>query len=447
MKTVKRNWAPITTLFIIVAAIMLRLYLYGDPRLSIGINDTQTYIDSSHAPILSWASFTGQRIFTMNLVYHIFVNNNNCQLSDISYPAARQENDLKLQSCFDKIAFLQNLLSMLSWSFLAWEMSNRVRTSLYKILIAIIILSFAISPQIAEWDAILGSEALTVSLFPICLALLIEMAFQLFEDQTSNKIIIYCLMSGWLIVLSLWMFVQDANVYFVLITPILLMPLIIKDRLKNKALLVASLFLIGIIALGLMSSAKSVRWQVTLEHSYEKFIFPYPSNINYIKELGAPDPNSAGFKEWFDKKAPSAYLLFLASHPRFVISNVLEYMPMFTADYSQPYFIGQNAKFSSFLLTLGDFFHPETSGVYLIDTLLLVSLCYMTVKKREVKIYIWAWIGIWVYISTAAMLFIRYFGDTYNVMRHLFPAVEFFRLLLWILLIVQADLLATRKIS
>ncbi len=238
---------------------------------------------------------------------------------------------------------------------------------------------------------------------------------------------------------------RHANVYFVLITPILLTPLMIKDRLKNKALLVASLFLIGIIALGLISSANSVRWQVTLEHSYEKFIFPYPSNINYIRELGAPDPNSAGFKEWFDKRAPGAYLLFLASHPQFVTSNVLEYMPMFTADYSQPYFTGQNAKFSSLLLTLGEFFHPETSSVYLIDTLLLVSLCYLTVKKREVKIYIWTWIGIWVYISTAAMLFIRYFGDTYNVIRHLFPAVEFFRLLLWILLIVQADLLATKK--
>ena len=433
VKTVKRNRTSITTLVIIVAAIMLRLYLYRDPRLSIGINDTQTYIASSHAPILSWASLTGQRIFTMNMVYHIFVNNNNCKLFDISYPAARQESDLRLQSCFDKIAFLQNILSMLSWSFLAWEMSSRVKTSLYKILIAIIILSFAISPQIAEWDSVLGSEALTVSLFPICLALLTEMAFQLFEDQTRNKIKIYGLLSGWLIVLSLWMFAQDANVYFVLITPILLTPLIIKDRLKNKALLIASFFLIGIIALGLTSSAHSLRWQVTLEHSYEKFIFPYPANINYIEGLGAPNPNSADFKEWFDKKAPSAYLLFLASHPQFVISNVMEYMPMFTADYSQPYFTGPNAKFSSFLLTLGEFFHPETSSVYLIDTLLLVSLCYMSVTKREVKIYIWTWIGIWVYFSTAAMLFIRYFGDTHNVMRHLFPAVEFFELLLWIL--------------
>ena len=445
MKVVRTHGIQVITFIIIVIAVILRLYLYGDPRLSIGINDTQTYIDSSHAPILSWASFTGQRIFTMNLVYHIFVNNNNCKLSDISYPAARQENVPRLQSCFDKIAFLQNLLSMLSWSFLAWEMSSRVKTSLYKILVAIIILSFAVSPQIAEWDAVLGSEALTVSLFPICLALLIEIAFQLFEDQTRNKIKFYGLLSAWLIVLGLWMFVQDANVYFVLITPILLTPLIIIDRLKNKALLIASFFLVGIIALGLISSANSARWQVTIEHSYEKFIFPYPSNITFIERLGAPNPNSAGFKEWFDKKAPSAYLLFLASHPRFVISNVVEYMPMFTADYSQPYFTGQNAKFSSSLLTLGEFFHPETDGVYLIDTLLLVSLCYMSVTNREMKIYIWSWIGIWVYFSTAAMLFIRYFGDTYNVIRHLFPAVEFFRLLLWILLIVQTDLLATKE--
>ncbi len=212
MKTTRRNWAPITTLVIIFAVIMLRLHLYGDPRISIGINDTQTYIDSSHTPVLSWASFTGQRIFTIDLVYHLFVNNT-CRLSNISYPAARQENGLSLQSCFDKIAFLQNILSILSWSLLAWEMSSRVKTSLYKILIAIILLSFAISPQIAEWDSVLGSEALTVSLFPMCLALLIEIAFQLFEDRTKNKIKIYSLLSGWLIVFSSWMFVQDTRMY------------------------------------------------------------------------------------------------------------------------------------------------------------------------------------------------------------------------------------------
>jgi len=446
MKAVKKYGISVTIFIIIVAAIMLRLYLYGDPQLSIGMGDTPSYIQSSRAPVLSWTSLTGRRLFTMNLVYHIFVKDpNNCPVPVMIDPSKQRQASLELQSCFDKIALLQNLLSMLGWSFLAWEMSSRIKTSLYKILITIIILSFAMSPQIAEWDSILSSESLTLSLFVICLALLIEIAFQLFECQNGNKRKIYILLAGWLIVFSLWIFVQDADLYFVPITLILLTPLIIRDRLKNKALLIASLFMIGILVLGLISSANSTRWQPSIEHSYGKFIFPYLSRVNSIKALGAPDPNSPNFIQWFDKKAPSAYLLFLASHPGFVTSNAFEHMYMFTSDYLQPYFTDENAEFSSSLMIWGQIFHPVSSDVFLIDTLLLAFLCYTALNNKERTTSIWAWIGAWLYVSSAAALFIRYFGDTESVLRHVFPAVEFFRLLLWILLIVQADLLAMKN--
>jgi hypothetical protein len=445
MKAVKTYGIQVTIFIIMIAAIMLRLYLYGDPRLSIGMGDTISYIQSSRAPVLSWASMTGRRLLTMNLVYHIFVKDpNNCPVPVMIDPSKQRQASPELQSCFDMIALLQNLLSMIGWSLLAWVMSSRVKTSLYKILITIIILSFAMSPQIAEWDNILSSESLTLSLLVICLALLIEIAFQLFEDQNENKGKNYILLAGWLIVFTLWIFVQDANLYFVPITLILLIPFIIIGHLKNKALLIASLFMIGILALGLISSANSTRWQPSIEHSYEKFIFPYPSRINSIKGLGAPDPNSPNFTQWFGKKAPSVYLLFLASHPGFVTSNMFEHMYMFTSDYLQPYFTDQNVKFSSALMTWGKIFHPESSDVFLMDTLLLGFLCYTAAKNKEKTASIWAWIGAWLYISSAAALFIRYFGDTESVLRHVFPAVEFFRLLVWILLIVQADLLTMK---
>lgn len=443
MQIVKTYGISVAIFIIIAVAVMLRLYLYGDPRLSIGMGDTQSYIESSRAPVFSWESLTGRRLFTMNLVYHTFVENPaNCHLSVIINPPSQASANRKIQTCFDQIAFLQNLLSILGWSLLAWAISNRVKTSFYKILITIIILSFAFSPQIAEWDSVLGSESLTLSLFPICLAVLIETAFQLFGNETRNNLKIYILLGVWLIVFSLWIFVQDANLYFIPITLILLLPLLIKDRLKNKALTIASFFLIGILALGLISSANSARWQPSIEHSYKLFIFPYPSRIDYIKGLGAPDLNSPDFMQWFNKKAPSAYLLFLTSHPGFVISNVFEYMYMFSTDSLQPYFRGGDVKFISSLTTLGKFFHPESSGVYLIDALLLVSLCRVAIIKKRSAIRIWAWIGIWIYTSSAVSLFIRYFGDTESVLRHIFLAVESFRLLLWILLIVQADLLA-----
>lgn len=154
MKAVKTYGISVTIFIIIVAAIMLRLYLYGDPRLSIGMGDTTSYIQSSRAPVLSSASLTSRRLFTMNLVYHIFVNNsNNCPLPVTIDPSKQRQASLELQSCFDRIALLQNLLSMLGWSFLAWELSSRIKTSLYKILITIIILSFAMSLKLQSGTA------------------------------------------------------------------------------------------------------------------------------------------------------------------------------------------------------------------------------------------------------------------------------------------------------
>lgn len=446
LKIIKKCRIQIAIFVIIAVAAILRLYLYGDPRLSIGMNDTQTYIQSSRTPIFSWESLAGQRPFTMNLVYHTFVENtNNCHLSVIVNPSVQNSANRKIQACFDQISLLQNLLSILGWSLLAWEMSSRVKTSFYKILITIIILSFAFSPQIAEWDSVLGSESLTLSLFPICLAFLIEVAFQLFENQTRNNLKIYVLLVGCMIVFSLWAFVQDANLYFLPMTVILLIPLIIKDRIKNKALMITSFFLIGLLALGLTSSANSIRWQPTIRHSYEKFIFPYSSRVNDIKGLGAPDPNSPEFMQWFNKKAPSVYLLFLASHPGFIISQVFDSIYMFSTNSIQPYFRGGDVKFISTLTTLGQFFHPESSAVYLIDILLLIFLCHMAITQKSKTTRIWAWIGTWVYVSSAAMLFVRYFGDAQSVLRHILVGVEFYRLLLWILLIIQADLLTTKE--
>jgi hypothetical protein len=445
MNFIRKYWLPLTIFMIMIAAIVFRLYLYGDPRLSIGMGDTQSYIDSSRVPVFSWASFTGRRLFTMNLIYHVFIKDPiACPLPITIDPSKLQHANLGFQACFDGIAFLQNLLSMLGWSLLAWELGSRLKTAFYKILITIIILSFAISPQIAEWDSVLSSESLTLSLFPICLALLLEIAFQFPDSGNGNKGKTIVILSVWLIVFTLWVFVQDANLYFVLIILLLGVPLIIKDRFRNKAWGIACFFLIGILALGLISSANSTRWQPSLQHSYERLIFPYPSRLNFIKGWGAPDPGASGFAQWFDKKAPGVYLLFLASHPGFVISNAFQYMYMFTSDFLQPYFNTQSINFNSTLITLGRMLHPESGAVYLMDVLLLGSIIHTALTSRDRTISTWAWIGIWLFLSSTVSLFIRYFGDMESVLRHIFPAVEFFRLLLWILLMIQVDLLAIK---
>ena len=91
MKIVTKYGVP-TIIFIAMAvAVILRLYLYGDPRLSMGMGDTASYINSAQAPLLSWQSFVGQRLFTTNLVYKLATNSQKCKLTATSYPVTPGE--------------------------------------------------------------------------------------------------------------------------------------------------------------------------------------------------------------------------------------------------------------------------------------------------------------------------------------------------------------------
>src|SRR5271157_863140 len=174
--TIKEKWQTITILALLAVGIWFRVSFYGDLRLSIGMNDTESYINSASAPLFSWQLFAGQRLFTTNLIYKLADNPQGCKLAKISYPTKGSVRDI--QPCFDKIALLQNLLSIFSWCYLAWTASRWLKNPFTKITSVILILAFAYTPQIAEWDSVLSSESLSVSLFVFAFALLQEIAFR-----------------------------------------------------------------------------------------------------------------------------------------------------------------------------------------------------------------------------------------------------------------------------
>ena len=369
MKIIKKYGIHVTTFIIIVGAIMLRLYLYGDPRLSIGMSDTPSYVDSSRSPLFS---LTSRRLFTMNLMYKVFVGNNHCQLTSISHPAANLMNTRQLQNCFEKIALFQNLLSILGWSFLAWVVSRHLQSSFLKIFALVAILIFAFSPQIAEWDSILSSEALSMSLFSITFALLIEAAFLYSRSSSGTDKFLKYLVMTFLIIVFLWVFVRDANLYIAPVSLLLIILIMIRNRFKKMLLWVVSIILAGIFVAGLISSIVSMRWQQSMRDTYRTSILAYPKSVDFIESLGAPNPNNSAFDQWFNNHAASTYMMFLAVHPRFVISNLFYYKQMFISDYLQPYFAAQEIKYRDSLVEIGEFFHPESGSFYLIDAILVV---------------------------------------------------------------------------
>jgi len=450
---IKEKWQTITILCLLAGGIWFRISFYGDLRLSIGMNDTASYISSARAPLLSWQLFAGQRLFTTNLLYKLVNNAQECKLIDISLPTKGAVREI--QPCFDKIALLQNLISIFAWCYLAWTTSRWLKNPFTKIISVILILAFAFTPQIAEWDSILSSESLSVSLFVISFALLQEIAFRVsYKNEPLISAINIILISSWMVTFTLWIFVRDDHLYAIPITLILLSILLFAKKYRqSKIPIVIIILFFGIFVLGYISAKNSLRaTHYPLEHAFTAYIFPFPVRVQFFKELGMPDlhvpPNQQtpifppAFQKWFDAQATKTYGLFLIAHPRFVITTMLDQLYYFKFDSIQPYYtIPIDLITRNTLNGMGEFFHPESNSVYLLNILMLIVLGLASFKHRDSWITSWAWLACWIFLCASITLVVNFFGDTVGVGHHIFPPEEMFRLSMWIFLIIHMDYL------
>lgn len=448
MAFIKHKWANILILCILVLGAWLRAAMYGNLNLSIGMRDTQSYIDSSNAPLYSREAFTGRRLFTTNLLYKLANDEKKCKLITISDPVSGREEKRTFQTCFNNIAVIQNLVSILGWCLLAWIISNRIKNPFYKIASAILILLFGFTPQIAEWDSILSSESLSLSLLPIVIALLGEIIFRMMGEPTEQSAIGNKLLTLiWLVIFLLWVFVRDVQLYAVLITIVLMLSAIFLKKIRPiLSIWPILLLLVGIFILGNTTSRQSSRWQPSLIHAFDDFINPYPSRMEFMTRWGMPkDTSGAEYQAWFNNKALNAYGAFLVSHPGVLITAAFERSPYFSSDFIQPYFKTSEVFHRDILLIIGEALHPETNAIYILDFLLWASLCIAAYKTREPGFVGWAWLATWLFFYLIISLLISFFGDTSGTRRHIFPSVEGLRLFLWISLFVHLDLIGSKS--
>lgn len=448
MTNIREKLTGMTILIVLALAVFIRTSAYGDFRLSVGDLDTTSYVNSSKFPVFSRDSFTGRRLFTTNLIYKLANDGQKCSLIAISIPAAGAETNRQIQPCFDKIALLQNILAIFAWCFLAWTTSRWLKNPFAKIAATILILTFGFTPQIAEWDSVLSPESVAISLFVISCALLQEIALRVGErNESINSRWIVLMLSGWVIIYALWVFVRDVNIYTIIISLFLMAALLIVKKFRqSKVFLITGLTLIALFILGYASAKASLRAEkFSLMHSFNDFIIPSPGNMAFFKKFGMPDISSPSFENWFNKNATSLYGLFLLSHPRFVAQTMSENSYFFISDFLQPYFPFSNSQFMNNLMNISEFIHPQSSAIYLIDILMLLGLTIAAIKRRDSSLIAWSWLGWWIFLIALVTLIVSFFGDTAGTRRHIYPSVETFRLFLWVFLPVYLDRIVSSK--
>jgi hypothetical protein len=443
MKYIKKHWVGIFIIAVLLLAAGLRVVIYGNFFLSVGNTDTASYIRSAASPLFSWKLFAGERLLTTNLLYKFASDPVKCPLLANSLPAQGDEAERQIQPCFKNITLLQNILAILAWSLLAWTVARWLKNPFLKVSSSILIVAFAFTPQIAEWDYILSPESLTFSLLTISFSIMMEIIFQSAnrEGFFSSRYM-KLLSAAWVIIFIFWIFIRDIHIYVTLITAVLLLGLLtFKKFRKSKLLIILAVILLGIFILGSKSAKDSLRaTHYPLEHAFDTYIFPYPSRVEYMKNFGMPERESADFQAWFDANATGKYGMFLITHPRFVLSTLWEDTPYLKSDFEQPYYKTASIPWRDGLIKIGQFLHPETLAVYLIDLLLLLSLAFNSIRVRNSSTFTWTWLAVWFFLSATITLIPTFFGDTVGTRRHIFPSVEMFRLFLWIFLLAHLDL-------
>ncbi len=449
MKFLKTHSASLIILLVFTVGIYIRASWYGDLRLSIANAETDSYISASRASIFSWKIFAGQRLFTTNLIYKLADDPANCAITSFGKPGLGEEDAREIQPCFDRIALLQNYLSVFGWCFLGWMLARWLKNPFVKIFGATSIMVFGFTPQIAEWDSVLSPESLSLSMFAILLGLALEVVFRAASaDEPFKPITDKALLAVLMVWYFLWVFVRDVHLYAIPITLLLIVPLFLLKKYKTaRPLYYASTALMIFFVVGYLSARDSLRaTRFPLMNSLDEYILPYPARVEFFKQYGMPEKEAPDYKDapvyqaWADENASKAYAMFLLTHPGFVVTTLWWNLDMLSDEYTQPYFFTNEIQNREYLLTLGEMVNPQTGAVYLLTFAIVLVFIFQALQHRALRLSAWAWLAVCVYGIAAGTLFISYFGDTAGIRRHIMPSVEMFRLYLWVFLLPFLDL-------
>lgn len=454
MKFLKNHVTHLVILVIFAVGISMRANWYGDLHLSTANAETDSYINSSRASIFSWDIFAGQRLFTTNLIYKLANDTAQCPIISYGKPGIGEEANREIQPCFDKIALLQNYLSIFGWCFLGWMLARWLKNPFVKIVAATVVITFGFTPQIAEWDSVLSPESLSLSMLAILVGLGLEVilraatADEPFKTKTDIS-----LLAGFILWYLLWVFVRDVHLYAIPIAVLLTLPLFFFKKFRTaKPLYIALAVLTLFFVVGYASARDSHRaTRYPLMNSLDAYIWPYPARVEFFRAYGMPDKDapsyfdSPNYQAWADDNAPKAYAIFLISHPGFIVTTLWNDIDLLTSDYAQPYFFTDDVENRDVLLVIGEMVNPDSGVVYLLTLILVLTFVAQALTTRNATLSAWAWLAVWFYGIAAGTLFISYFGDTAGLRRHIMPSIEMFRLHLWLFVLPFLDLSLTKK--
>jgi hypothetical protein len=270
--------------------------------------DSGTYLDAAHQSLFSLSFFAGGRAFTLPLFYKLLPDSD----------TARTVGQLAL--------------SIGCWIALAMVVAWSVRK--LRLVSFCLVLLFSLSVWITQWDRVVLSESLSISLGAAALAAWLALV-RAPSRWTFGAV---------LVTMLAWVFARDTNAYYALLTvPFVVAWAALAGRRRGPLLLAVGL--VAMFAANLASSnapaARWARWEMSLLNVIGTRVLTNEGELQYFRAAGMPLPRAmaaaagtplgesllgpderlstspalAPFRRWARADGRQTLVLYLLSHP------------------------------------------------------------------------------------------------------------------------------------
>ncbi len=326
-----------------------------------------------------------------------------------------------------RIAKFQLAFSTICWGLLALCVARTLRSSWLGPIAFTMILVFSLSAEIIMWDGVILSDSISLSL----MALFIASWLWLVEDWQWFKVALLTLAA------FLWSFAKDTNAWVVLMIAALIIIAVAARRIQGRYVLIASVFAL-IFVMNDVSANRAHRWVVAFMNIVGLRILPSPERTAYFAELG--NPGLQNFRDWLHADGKASYIRFLLAHPAMTTQEPLRHPEELLAPELKNY---APVNFSPILSgALAEIVYVKIWGLLLI-------------WAAGIVVGLVVGLGLWKHrkavIVSLALIVLAYphavlvwHGDPNEIGRHALQAGVHFRLGLWLLLMMAADISIAR---
>lgn len=358
---------------------------------------------------------------------------------------------IKLVGTSSTLLATQAAIAALAWGVLAWTVGRLVPRGCRRVVATWLLLAFATALPVTLWNRSMLSESLSMSALALVFACFIGISRRLTWPRLAATVAAcFCFAAT-----------RDAQVWTVAMLALAVganaIMLIGRDRRLARRAGALTLCLLVIVGLTEWGTLSSHRTQQDVADVLYVRVFPYPDRVAWFAAHGMPEPKqidrlaaatptSAGeakavfystsgpafapLRRWVTTRGTGTYLLWLATHPLYVVTE-----PLQRPERSYNFFDGNLTSYAASTNRLAS---PLTMVVWppFIWVLALAVLAsYLAVLSGVWRDRSWRISLVLTVIGVLAML-VAWHGDGQEVTRHTVEGFAQVRLGLWVLVVL-----------